>query len=177
MYASAEGRAKLRKLATGLIDLAKDGFVYDVGQDIGRIDGLHSPKTKNGLPYARNFFMTESEAGIPGKMVAIDFNMGIDLTKEAWWDPDILAGDVTIISPSNGRMYLNYAITNALYERAGAMVGKYQDKADVWESYKKAMGKEHMIIQSQQNHLLGQLYTAVSILQEIQKREVPARKT
>lgn len=160
LYGSPEGRGELRKLVDGLLALAKEGYVYDVGVGIGPTSV--SPSTADlQLPYARNFIQT---AG--GKIVAIDFNMGLDLRQEKWWDPNIIQSYIEekrlFFTGGDGRTYLSVKIEEDFNNKIASIIH------DMPEDVGK---REKNILESQLSHWMGQMFTAISMSNEINRRE------
>jgi len=105
MYASPEGREQLRHFADTLLEWGKEGFVFDV---VGRRPFDYAvivPMTEEKLlPYPKNFYLTEDQ-----RMVALDFNMGMDVTQDEWWQKiplGALERENLLYRASSGTLYL-----------------------------------------------------------------------
>ncbi|MFH0773858.1 MAG: hypothetical protein V1922_06125 [bacterium] len=172
-YQSPEGRALLRRLAQSLIDLSKQGFLFDVDCVENKMATV--AKTEKGYPYPRNFFIVNGDISEKTKLVAIDFNLGVDLTKGPWWRIEFQQAE-PVIRERDGILYGNWELIGAMEKTVNT---RYQrtngEEAQRSGNHNQKNGnrntQEHAILTAQVEHFSGQLQVAASILAKIEEME------
>jgi len=182
IYKTPQGREQLRHLAMSLIELSKQGYLYDVDQFYEETGTFTSARTEIGYPYPRNFFVVNAETPDKMKFVAVDFNMGVDLTKMPWWTDEFKVKFETmdLTQRSEGKLYVNGELEGQMDEAVRSRFvdltereKKRLNSNDEYVGIKQRIDGERILLEAQVNHFCGQIQVAVAILRKLEETEKP----
>ena len=109
LYESPQGRVHLKELADKIICLSEQGYLFDIDHS-GKV-----LKTQEGnFPFPRGFFVAHGENLTDTRFVAVDFNRGIDFTKQLWWSDEFLSMKPFVGEDADGIYGPNEALCKAI---------------------------------------------------------------
>jgi hypothetical protein len=175
LYKTPEGRQVMKDIATKILTLSQQGYLYDVTQEekLGYHTKSTSPKTEAGNPYPRNFIVSDDDEI---RLTAIDLNLGIDLSVQSWWPPSI--SDIPVMARSiNGALYPNWVLKEQLDKHIDKImphisimaIDVLTDKSDI-ESQKQ-IETDRFTANSAIDRFTGQIEVATAILNKIEEIE------